>query len=282
MLWTGPVGPVEHQHRRRLRRDLPARLQRQPRDDLRARTSTCSSTTRAARPTTAFDFVTWLTSAKVHLQFAIATGDLPAAPVGDHAAGLPDVPEEVPGREGLRRQPRQRQARAAQHRGVRAGLDAPSARWCSRCCSARPQPDEALEHGARRRSPRRWPARDAGSTAGQHPAAAPRSRRRATAAAASGRRLRGVAGSDALTGWAMVSPSVVLIGLFGLLPVGLVVRAVVPAQRPADAGPVGRPRQLPPARCTTRSSSSRCGTPSSTPCCSCRSRWSCRCSRRPR
>ena len=31
------VGPVEHQLRRDVRRDLPARLQRQPRDDLRAR-----------------------------------------------------------------------------------------------------------------------------------------------------------------------------------------------------------------------------------------------------
>ena len=31
---------------------------------------------RTARPA-ALDFITWLTSAKVHLDFAIATGDLP-------------------------------------------------------------------------------------------------------------------------------------------------------------------------------------------------------------
>ena len=67
----------------------------------------------SARSKSAFDFVTWLTSAKQHLKFAIATGDLPLRQSETTAARLPDLPEEVPGGEGVRRQPRQRQARAA-------------------------------------------------------------------------------------------------------------------------------------------------------------------------
>ena len=51
-------------------------------------------------------FVTWLTSAPVHLQFAIATGDLPLRKSETKLPGVPDLPVEVPGGEGLRREPR--------------------------------------------------------------------------------------------------------------------------------------------------------------------------------
>ena len=52
----------------------------------------------AARADTAFRFVSWLTSAKVHLQFAIATGDLPLrvseTKLPDYATFLKKYPQE--------------------------------------------------------------------------------------------------------------------------------------------------------------------------------------------
>ena len=70
------VGPVQHQRGRPVRRHVPARLQRQPRDHLRPRP--VHAVRPLARPAdTAVKFVSWLTSAPVHLEFAIATGDLP-------------------------------------------------------------------------------------------------------------------------------------------------------------------------------------------------------------
>ena len=69
-----------------------------------------------------WDFIQWFTSPEVHLDYAIATGHLPIRQVRDDAAGVQDVPGEVPVRERLRRQSRERDQGAAQHPGLSQDL----------------------------------------------------------------------------------------------------------------------------------------------------------------
>ncbi len=209
----------------------------------------------SARSAAAVKFISWLTSAKVHIQFAIATGDLPLRKSETTLPEYQTFLQEVPGRAGLRREPQQRQARPAEHLVVRRGLDRGRARWCSRCCSAEPS-RRPRSRPAARPSPRRWLVRELGGEGGGVPRA-PTSRRgrprtilprpdRARSRRAAGPRRRGRR-REAATAWAMVSPSVLLIGLFGLVPVVWAFCPVLPAQRPPDAGPVGRAEELPPA-----------------------------------
>ena len=76
----------------------------------------------AARKKTTLAFMKWLTSPAVHMQYAMATGNLPIRKSETQLPDLPGLPEEVPRQQGLRAEPRQRQARPAQHRGVRRDL----------------------------------------------------------------------------------------------------------------------------------------------------------------
>ena len=258
-----PVGPVEHQLRRAVRRDLPARATTATTRRSPAPTSTCSSTTRAPRADAAFDFITWLTSAKVHLKFAIATGDLPLRKSETKLPGLPDVPEEVPRREGLRRQPRQRQARPARTSpSYAAGVDGHRDQMVQSVLLGQAQPARGAELGRRRRSLQR--SRLVSRLVGGH--LLPHAPAAATAAAGRVRR-RGLAhrqrrGHRLGDGRARASSSS---ALFGLVPV---VWAFVLSFQHNDLqtpGAVGRAATTTGSWCTTRCSATRCGTPSSTP-----------------
>ena len=102
----------------------------------------------SGRSDTAWKFVTWLTSAKVHLQFAIATGDLPLRKSETQLPGYATFLQKYPAEKVFVEQSRQRQARPAEPAGVRAGVDRRSGRWCSRSCSGPRQPADALKSGA--------------------------------------------------------------------------------------------------------------------------------------
>ena len=247
MLWTGPWDLSSINTRRHYGVTLPARLQRQPRDDLGP------GPVHAVRPLvrpgcdTAFKFVDWLTSA----EGAPAVRDRDRRPavaqVRDDAARLQDVPGEVPGREGLRRQPQQRQARPSEHPRRTRRCPRRSGRWCSRCCSARPQPADALKSGSERGdggpgrlvTPGRW-------LPGRAPSVPRRSCRAAAAGRARPRRRRGRRRrADALDRLGDDHAERRADRPVRAGPGRVGVRAVVPAQRPADAGDVGRARQLP-------------------------------------
>ena len=155
------------------------------------------------RADTAVKFMTWLTSAEVHLRLRDRDRRPAAARVGEQAARLRGVPEEVPRQQGVRREPRQRQARAAEHRVVLRGLHGH-------------RPDGAV--GAAR------PGRAAGGAGHRERPGGERIGGSVTAAllpATARRRTKPSSQkrADQRAAWGMVAPSVLLIGLFGLVPV---------------------------------------------------------------
>ena len=182
------------------------------------------------RADTAVKFMTWLTSAPGAPGVRDRHRRPAAARVGEQAARIPGVPEEVPRQQGVRARTSATSSTCGPTSRRTPRSRRPWARWSSRCCSARP---------SRRRhwTPRatRWRAYWRSVTAALLPATA-RRRRKPSVAQAS---------RDQRAAWGMVAPSVLLIGLFGLVPVAWSVRAVLPAQRPADAGHLGGAEQLP-------------------------------------
>ena len=76
----------------------------------------------ADRVNGAWQFIKWFTAPQQHLQFAIATGDLPLSSAETKLPGVSDLPQEVPGGGAVRRQPEQRHQGAAQHPDLPAGL----------------------------------------------------------------------------------------------------------------------------------------------------------------
>ena len=99
----------------------------------------------ASRSQAAFDFVTWLTSAKVHLKFAIATGDLPLRQSETKLPGYQTFLKKFPAEKVF-------VTNLDNVKHVRPNIaaygqvsDDDRDRWCSRSCSVRPAPTEALK-----------------------------------------------------------------------------------------------------------------------------------------
>ena len=212
------------------------------------------------RKQAAIDFVKWLSAPEQVKTFSLGTGDLPIrTSVGQDQAVLDKLNENVPGtaafvenlsnvkkvRPQVEQYPAISEALGQAIVSVMLGKDQPPG-------------------GAERRRPGR--RRGAGREVGESTARTARRRLSRTRHRA---------------GWALVSPAVVLIGIFGLLPV------LMSLQLSFQKSDLLTPRRRGSASTTTRSwpktrsSSRRSSTPSSTPRCSFRARcWSVCSSRR--
>ena len=186
----------------------------------------------ADRVNGAWDFVKWFTSPQQHLQFAIATGDLPIRKSETKLPGVPDLPEEVPGRRrcssptssnvtkarpNIPTYPKVSPALGQAVQAVLLGKMTPQ----QALCSAEQQVEQPSSPPAREQRCRDGRVSGAdGSDAGRPrwpgPSGAP-----AAPARTAGRASLRTASSPATTSPAgcFVSPAVLLIGLFGVAPI---------------------------------------------------------------
>ena len=158
------------------------------------------------RKQAATDFVEWLTAADQVKSFSLATGDLPTrVSVGQDQSVRRPAEREAAWRSGFRGEPGEREEGQADRRAVSGHLGGAGSGDRVRLARQR----TALS-GAQRRSP------DSGRKVGREIG---QLENRSMSGNDVSTRPPRVGGSDSLTGWALVSPAVVLIGVFGLLPV---------------------------------------------------------------